>query len=351
MKIKRQKYLMDVVVIRVILIFLLVFYHAFAIYSGAWSNPFPTCKINAVDVPLYSFMAKLSHNFQLEAMTFISGLLLGYSIKRHSGLITFQGCIAKKAKRVLLPCFFFSVFYYVMFFDLSAPWYHVLYDILQGCGHLWYLPMIFWCFVGVYLWEKYVRISPQVLWGLAVCAALLSLKIYLPLRLGYTATFFIYFLSGYFIMKYDLSQRIIWGTKGSILLIVLYVFLGVCLKEIVINWETHSISLKICRVLAMNALHLLGAMMMILALYSLSNRAIVLDYLHNHSRIITLSGYCYGVYIFQQFVLKYLYYKTDFPIIFSSVTLPWISFLLALFLSILFCHLMLKTRFGRFLIG
>lgn len=97
---------MDVVVIRLVLIFLLVFYHAFAIYSGAWINPFPACQVNAVDVPLYSFMAKLSHNFQLEAMTFISGLLFGYSIKHHPEYMTFQGCIVKKAKRVLLPCFF-----------------------------------------------------------------------------------------------------------------------------------------------------------------------------------------------------------------------------------------------------
>lgn len=342
---------MDVVVIRLVLIFLLVFYHAFAIYSGAWSNPFPACQVNAVDVPLYSFMAKLSHNFQLEAMTFISGLLFGYSIKHHPEFMTFQGCIVKKAKRVLLPCFFFSAFYYVIFFDLSASWYHVLYDILQGCGHLWYLPMIFWCFVGVYLIEKYIRISPQFFWVLAACAALLSLKVYLPLRLGHTATFFIYFLSGYFVMKYDLSQRIVFDTKVSMLLIVLYVLFGVCLKENVIDWETHSLSLKICRILTMNTLHLLGGGMMILSLYGLSNKAIVQEYLHNHSRFITLSGYCYGVYIFQQFVLKYLYYKTDFPILFSSVTLPWISFLLALVLSILFCHLMLKTKFGRFLIG
>lgn len=58
MKIKQQKYLMNVVVIRLVLIFLLVFYHAFAIYSGACSNLFPACQVNAVDVPLYSSMAK-----------------------------------------------------------------------------------------------------------------------------------------------------------------------------------------------------------------------------------------------------------------------------------------------------
>ena len=118
--------------------------------------------------------------------------------------------------------------------------------------------MIFWCFVGVYLIEKYIRISPQFFWVLAACAALLSLKVYLPLRLGHTATFFIYFLSGYFVMKYDLSQRIVFDTKVSMLLIVLYVLFGVCLKENVIDWETHSLSLKICRILTMNTLHLLG---------------------------------------------------------------------------------------------
>ena len=59
-------------------------------------------------------------------------------------------------------------------------------------------------------------------------------------------------------MKYDLSQRIVFDTKVSMLLIVLYVLFGVCLKENVIDWETHSLSLKICRILTMNTLHLLG---------------------------------------------------------------------------------------------
>lgn len=28
-------------------------------------------------------------------------------------------------------------------------WYESMYEIIIGCGHLWYLPMIFWCFVTV----------------------------------------------------------------------------------------------------------------------------------------------------------------------------------------------------------
>lgn len=36
----KKNYLVDVVIIRLSLIFLLVFYHSFAIYSRNWSSPF-----------------------------------------------------------------------------------------------------------------------------------------------------------------------------------------------------------------------------------------------------------------------------------------------------------------------
>lgn len=40
-----------------------------------------------------------------------------------------------------------------MFYDLQASWYNIIWKLLNGCGHLWFLPMIFWCFVLVYLIE------------------------------------------------------------------------------------------------------------------------------------------------------------------------------------------------------
>lgn len=41
----KKNYFVDVVIIRLSLIFLLVFYHSFAIYSRNWSSPFSFYRI------------------------------------------------------------------------------------------------------------------------------------------------------------------------------------------------------------------------------------------------------------------------------------------------------------------
>lgn len=143
----KKKYLMDVVAIRLSFIFLLVVYHALCIYNGAWDSPYTP----AVSIPSYDRLGTLIHLSQLEALVFISGLLFGYYALKKPNALSFNSCVVKKAKRILLPCLFFGVIYFVMFYDLQAPWYSIIWKVLNGCGHLWFLPMIFWCFVLVYI--------------------------------------------------------------------------------------------------------------------------------------------------------------------------------------------------------
>lgn len=90
---------------------------------------------------------------------------------------------------------------------------------------------------------------------------------------------------------------------------------------------------------------------MIVFLYSVANKSRVQNYLEQCPKLVILSGYCYGVYIYQQFILKYLYYKTAFASYVSTEAFPWIGFVVALVFSLLLCHLTLKTKFGRYLIG
>lgn len=68
-----RKILYDVLLIRILLIFLLVVYHSFAIYNGAWKplNGFPIIKS-------YRCIADISYSFMLEMFVFISGLILGF---------------------------------------------------------------------------------------------------------------------------------------------------------------------------------------------------------------------------------------------------------------------------------
>ena len=62
----------DINYIRLLLILLLVFYHAFAPFGGAWESIYPGKHISA-----YWWLDKLSYAFMLESFVFISGFLFG----------------------------------------------------------------------------------------------------------------------------------------------------------------------------------------------------------------------------------------------------------------------------------
>ena len=344
----KKNYFVDVVIIRLSLIFLLVFYHSFAIYSRNWSSPFSFVP----DISIYYWLSVCTHGFQLEAMTFISGLLLGYTIKRHPERLSFHGCVIKKIKRILLPCFIFSFIYFLIFNEKDMAWYESMYEIIIGCGHLWYLPMIFWCFVLLYYIEAFSSRSSIKLWlPISFLFCLLPLSGFLPLRIGYTTNFFIYFYIGYVLMKYNLikSKKLkisycFWG-------MLTYFFIGIILKEWVMRYEPASLIMHGVQILLMRLFHLVGALSMIVVFYIVSNIALVSNYIAKHPCFVILSGYCYGVYIYQQFILLLIYFYTNIPEMLGPIVLPWVACAVTIILSLLMCHLTLKTRFGRFLIG
>ena len=70
----------------------------------------------------------------------------------------------------------------------------------------------------------------------------------------------------------------------------------------------------------------------------------------NHTKL-KLSRYCFGVYLFQQFVLEILYNKTTLLESVGSYWLPWIGFLIALPLSLALAWGTNKTKIGRFIVG
>ena len=113
----------------------------------------------------------------------------------------------------------------------------------------------------------------------------------------------------------------------------------------------YNLLMNIVRYIVINVLHLLISLSAIYIMYNLSNKRILKQVLENSPKLIIMSGYCYGVYIYQQFILQILYYKTSLPLHINEWLLPWVAFFITLVLSILFCHYSLKTKFGRFLIG
>ena len=66
--------------------------------------------------------------------------------------------------------------------------------------------------------------------------------------------------------------------------------------------------------------------------------------------IANMSSNCYGLYVFHQFILLYLYYRTSFTANLGLLT-PWIAFVVTLLLSLLATKFFMKFKVGRFLIG
>lgn len=185
-----RKILEDVVVIRLVLILLLVLYHAFAIFNGAWDLP------GVPDMPAYWWVASFSYAFMLEAFVFISGYILGYQVSvKGSEIFSFNNLIKRKIKRLLLPGIFFSGIYYVLFYDLNKPTGQILYSILNGCGHLWFLPMLFWCFVAIYVISKLHLKQTFVFTVILICSLCSFLP--LPFRLTSAMYYFLFFYLGF----------------------------------------------------------------------------------------------------------------------------------------------------------
>ena len=346
---EKKHYLMDVVLMRLVLITLLIIYHALCIHTGAWQPPFEGFQ----QIAVYDWLGMLTRNFRLEAMVLISGSLLGYKLLRKPESLTFNICVVKKVKRILLPSILFSILYYIIFFDTNAPLPNILLRIANGCGHLWFLPMIFWCFVITYLIAKFI--PPRSEYQNLLLIIFVLLAIYnplgsLPVGLGSVGNFLFYFYAGYLL---KLGRLKLPTANSRNIAIATSTFAVVFLAYMIIRQELQPTDIisKAVKMLSMNIAHIVMCVTAIFAIYATANKPRVIAYLTARPQLITISGYCYGVYIYQQFILKLLYYKTPMPTVVNEWLLPWIAFGITLVISLLLCHLTLKTRLGRYLIG
>lgn len=333
----------DVVILRVFFIIVLVLYHSFAPYCGSWGmtdGVRPSAE--------YYWVGKISYSFGLALFVFISGYLLGYNTNRKPDQLTANKCIFKKAKRLLIPSVVFSSVYFLLFFDHNVSALRGLYTIVNGCGHLWFLPMLFWCFVGVWMMEK-LKVNPALVLGISVVASILAVG-NLPMQLSRTALYFIYFYVGYGIQRgyFDALKphRNLTPIIGAAILWAAAFAISEAYSR---NGGQITVIQKVTHVTVTNALYLLTSLGGLFFCYWLIN------YYEVNKRsiakwLISLSGCCYGIYIYQQFILQALYYHTQLPQMVGQ-WLPWVGFFLTLIASYTAAMLSLKTRLGRFLIG
>lgn len=346
-----KKILDDIVIMRLILIVLLIVYHSFAPFCGSWQSI-----VNNQTNELYYYIGKYSYSFFLEAFVFISGLLVGFQSKKHPIKNEGLSFIKKKFKRLIVPSIIFSLIYFVCFYEYEGLIPFTM-KILSGCGHLWFLPMLFWCFLGLLLFS-YVQLQPIWILIIAITGILTSNEI-LPFRIGNSLYYFFFFYIGHLFPLHNNLRQFFMRKTVIIVMCGLFIITYPMYVKLdnFLNFNTGNLFLS----LLIRILHAVSSSCGVLACYSIINRILrkpnhPKEIYTNHTSSLSpfwirLSGYAFGIYIMQQFILKALYYYTPLPLSVDYLLVPWIGIIVATVLSIIFTHISLQTKIGRYLIG
>ena len=341
---KKKSWLDEVTLMRGVLAILIVFVHAFTVYDGSWREP-----VGFVDIPVYKWLSRTSFAFTLEGFVFISGYLFAFqriTLNRTGGG---KKLVVSKLKRLILPSIVFSLAYFLIFYQYNG-FGKACYDIVNGCGHMWYLPMLFWCFIGGWLLEQ-IKVRDGIKLTVLVIANLLSF-VNLPFRLANAAQYMFYFYLGFVIYKYaGVIKEWITGEK-LIIGWIFFVIVFVLLRPLPDYLDSEKISFVLSGrmiVITKKASQLIYASSGLLVFYA---TAVYYTQRHQLSLFAVKLATCsFGIYLFQQFVLQLIYYKTGFPLVVGPYWLPWCGFIIASLVSYLLSLMLLKTKTGRFLIG
>jgi hypothetical protein len=340
----------EVDLLRLIVIILLVAYHAFCPYRNAWPTVYQD-----LTIPSYKWLDWLFYITLLETFTLISGYLFGYQMVTKSG-VKIKQLIITKFHRLLIPSILFSIAY---LYILKDPSQNTLYEnissIFYGVGHMWYLPMLFSCFVVTWFFHR-LHWKPYIV--LILLFLLMSLDFsgfYLLARFAIRPYYLLFFYMGFCLKAYSFDPMP-YATWKNILLstvcsavcfyIVIAFRLGGQISLLPVELPHVYVLLK-----ATDFFRFFYTLPATAALYLFCMRIVYIKHITLPQRLVNLTGMCFGVYLFQQIILMYMYYHTPLPQHVSPYALPWIGFIVAMTLSLLLTKLTLSTRIGRWLMG
>ena len=192
-----QSRLSEIDLMRPIIIILLVLMHFFVIYSPtAYTWPLPA---GIHGVVAYHWIQELSYSFLLEAFTFISGYVYAYAVLYRKKEYSFCELANNKFKRLIIPSIIFSLLYTTMFYGKEVVFPRYLYDLACGIGHMWYLPMLFVCFLTTWVIQR-IKINEHLKLVILLFLAIFSAKMPSLFRINTISYYLFFFYFGFYIL-------------------------------------------------------------------------------------------------------------------------------------------------------
>lgn len=330
-----KKRLDNIAIMRVFCILVVVFFHCYGMCYA--ESHFP--ETVSVYEQLYFIPNQcIFINVAMPLFVLISGYLFSYLLQlgKYS---TWGNLFRKKGLRILVPYFVFGLF----FMATTGAW-HPFRLLDGGYWHLWFLPMLFWCFIVGY---AIYRIRTNVVWELLllVCAFIGTfMPKFIPCGLdcNYITRWFYWFYLGMLVYKY----------KGVLYLYIgkykLYLYLFAFYAVITYLYPTKYGSTKWYSNLAVT-----GCLVSIVYLMD----KVDWSKIKVTTPLVKFSSYSFGIYIWHNWVALMLISKTlqrlfGLPELAANhvVLFPLCFSLITLFISWGLSWGMMKTKVGKFLI-
>lgn len=336
-----SQWLYEISFMRPILLTLLVSYHAFAPWCGTWGM-LEGCS----SFEPYRWIALLSRAFRLECFVFISGYIFTFQLLEKHKFPDFRSLLSSKFVRLIIPCWVFSLLYFVCFKKYTS-FVNLFLTIINGGGHLWYLPCLFICFfVQWWLLNKTKMNNTTIIIILSILVFFSFVPI--PFSLSRPLYYMLFFYGGgLFYQKKDviasrstLTRTLLSWMVFLVLLVTFNLFFDMTKEFVSLN--------QIERGLLNGLDNILKAILAWVGIYSFYTTATIWCRNHQVSDWALEIGVCgYGVYVFHQFVLVWLYDHTSMPTKVGTYWTPWLGFIIATIVSLVLTFLIRKTKIGR----
>lgn len=325
-------------IVRSIAIILVVLRHSFSPYLNAWeiSKYYNTNRVVQI-------IGEYISTFSMPLFVFISGFIYAYLRLYKKKYSTYKILITKKIRRLLIPYFFFGIIYIAVFMKYDS-FISFVEPLWFGCGHLWFILMMFLIFILFYPLETYFKNNIKS--GIIIsvfCFLISSIFNYYKLDPLFDVTFYLlFFYLGYlFCYKYEKVNNLLKNRS--------FLFLGIH----AILFATKTFFLKDIDNRILNVLQY--------QIFMIPLGVTAICFSFTYFRTIRLNSTChniislinknsYYIYLFHQPILMVLFGLNLFQT-FPIIVVIMLGFLITFSASLFISEIAMKKYIPRILIG
>jgi fucose 4-O-acetylase-like acetyltransferase len=338
----------DVSILRSIAIVSVVFMHAFGAYTS-WGF---------IETPLQPVYNSIFYNwwgFRMPLFIFISGYLFSYLLNERGKYASLWGFIKKKFVRLVIPYLLFSGLIGLTYRNLTLE------QLLNGYEHLWFILMLFWCFIFARLLSCFKWIKENFLLQILTLFFFLLISLFYRyetdplLSFNNLINYFVWFWFGYVLFLN--RSKLLWAFQYKYILLFAVGWIICCLYiEFLCPKDDSMLGFKTG--FQYDLIKYFSYFFFILSVYFFINRYIEKGF-SAPQWADNLNTYSYGIYIFHHWIMRYLFVGYGFPFrdqIYEManqyhIRFPVILFISSFIISLLITKCLLRFKIGRFLIG